>query len=267
MSSMDGRILIGCSGYSYPEWVGSFYPAGTPRGALLRRYAEHFELLEVNHTYYRMPTAAAMERLLLGTGGGVRVTVRVPRPLTAIATRDGAVVRAFVAALAPLREAGVLAAVIAEFPRGFEPAREPARHVLWLHRQLGRLPLAVEFRGGGWARPRVYDWLRRQGIALCSVDQPRLPGLFPSVPLQTGPLAYVRFHGRNTARWGQEEDPGDRHAYHYQDRELLPWKARLRELTRPCQEVLVVFHNHRDGGAPRDALRFLQLLRVADPEA
>ncbi len=263
---LDG-IRIGCSGYSYPEWIGPFYPADTPRDALLARYAAAFDLLEVHHTRYRVPTAAAMERLVRGTGGGVQLTVRAPRPLLAAGGRDEALARALREALAPLRGAGVLRAVLAEFPAGFPPVREAARHVLWLQRAVRPHPLAVEFRGGGWARPRVYDWLRRRGIALCSVDQPRLPGLFPGVPLHTGPLAYVRFHGRNTARWGPAEDPGDRHAYRYGDRELVPWVPHLRSFARAGVPVLVVFHNHRDGGAPRDACRLRELLLGRVPEA
>jgi len=204
-----------------------------------------------------------MERLVRRTRGGVRFTVRLPAVLTRGGQADPAAIRSFTEALVPLREAGVLAAALAEFPRAFEARRASALHVTWLQRQLGDLPLAVELRAGGWARPRVYEWLQRRGIALCSVDQPRLPGLFPSAALATGPLAYVRFHGRNVARWGLDEDPGDRYAYRYEDAELLPWVERVGQLARRCEEVLVVFHNHRDGEAPRAALRFLEMLQQA----
>ncbi len=257
------KLLIGCSGYSYPEWIGPFYPEGTARSRLLQRYATRFDLLELNYTYYRMPTAASMERMVQRTDGGVVFSVKANGALTHERERSEAAARAFVEALAPMVEAGVLGAVLAQFPQSFHPVKESARYVNWLQRQLGDLPLVVELRNGGWARQEVYDWLRRRGIGLCNVDQPRLPGLFPVTTTATTELGYVRFHGRNAARWYQAEDPGDRYAYRYDEAELLPWVERIRELVKRCRSVFVLFNNHRDGFAPTNAVEFGGLLRRA----
>jgi len=260
------RIVIGCSGYSYPEWIGPFYPEGTARSRLLDRYAERFDLLELNYTYYRMPNASSMERMVRRTDGGLLFSVKANGALTHERDRSEATARTFVEALAPLVEAGVLGSVLAQFPQSFHPVKDSARYVNWLRRQLGDLPLVLELRNGGWARREGFDWLRRRRIGLCNVDQPRLPGLFPATSLSTTELGYVRFHGRNAARWYQAEDPGDRYAYRYDEAELLPWVERIRELMGRCRSVFVLFNNHRDGFAPANAEQFGALLREAGLE-
>lgn len=262
--SDEAQVLIGCSGYSYPEWIRPFYPEGTARTKLLDHYASRFDLLELNYTYYRMPTAASMERMVRRTEGGLAFSVKANGALTHERERSESAARAFVEALAPMVEAGVLRAVLAQFPQSFHPTRESARYVNWLQRQLGDLPLVLELRNGGWARREVFDWLRRRGIGLCNVDQPRLPGLFPITSMATTELGYLRFHGRNAASWYQAEDPGDRYAYRYDESELLPWVERIRELVRRCRTVMVLFNNHRDGFAPANAAQLAGLLRQAD---
>jgi len=178
-------ILFGCSGYSYPEWVGPFYPDATPRSQLLEYYAARFTVLELDHTCYRMPVRSSMARLVERTGGGLVFTVRLNRSMTHDRPWDRDAIRQFADGLEPLRAAGVLGAVLAEFPRSFEATRESARYVNWMHTQLDGMPLAVEFRNGGWARQEVYEWLRRRQVAFCCVDQPRLPGLFPPTAVAT----------------------------------------------------------------------------------
>ncbi len=258
---MSHEVLVGCSGYSYPEWIGPFYPDGTPRSRLLERYCEQFDVLEVNYTYYRMPTAASMHKMVQRTGGGMSFVVKANSAMTHDRTGDDAVVQAFVEALQPLRDAGVLGAVLAQFPQSFHADRPSARYVNWLHGQLGDLPLVVELRNGGWARREVYAWLGRKGVALCNVDQPRLPALFPITSIVTSGTAYVRFHGRNAESWYQPEDPGDRYAYRYSEEELLPWVERIRQLVQRADRTFVLFNNHRDGFAPANARTFQGLLR------
>ncbi len=255
------RILVGCSGYSYPEWIGPFYPEGTPRSRLLERYAEHFDVLEINYTYYRMPSAASMERMVSRTGGGMTFVVKANGAMTHEREVNPAIVRTFVEALSPLRDAGVLGAILLQFPQSFHADRASARYVNWLNRELGELPQVIELRNGGWARPEVYAWLERKGIALCNVDQPRLPALFPITAIATSPLAYVRFHGRNADAWYQHEDPGDRYAWRYDEAELLPWVERIRELIGKGRTTFALFNNHRDGFAPANAHQFAGLLR------
>lgn len=258
---MTTEVLVGCSGYSYPEWIGPFYPDGTPRSRLLERYCEQFDVLEVNYTYYRMPTAASMHKMVQRTGGGMSFVVKAHSAMTHERTSDEAVVKAFVEALQPLRDAGVLGAVLAQFPQSFHADRPSARYVNWLQRQLGDLPLVVELRNGGWARREVYSWLGRKGMTLCNVDQPRLPALFPITSIVTTDMAYVRFHGRNAESWYQPEDPGDRYAYRYSEEELLPWVERIRQLVERADRTFVLFNNHRDGFAPANARTFQGLLR------
>ena len=84
-----------------------------------------------------------------------------------------------------------------------------------LQRDLDGLPLVVEFRNARWLKVEVFQWLRKQDIGFCCVDEPQLPNLMPPVAEATGKIAYVRFHGRNKEKWWQPEQAWERYDYSY----------------------------------------------------
>lgn len=230
------EIHIGTSGWSYPEWIGPFYPRGTGRAKLLEAYSAVFDAAEVNSTYYRLPGAKTVEGWVEKTGGRMIFAVKLPKELTHAGSPvagsadagwevDAAVERAAEAVrqcVAPLADAGALGCLLAQFPSSFHRNRENSRYLGWLRGALKEFPLVVEFRNDEWIRPEILKWLADTGTGFACVDQPRLAGLAPPFFLATGETGYVRMHGRNSANWWTGDNV-TRYEYDYSDAELNEW--------------------------------------------
>ncbi|OGO13948.1 MAG: hypothetical protein A2Y93_04510, partial [Chloroflexi bacterium RBG_13_68_17] len=161
--------------------------------------------------------------------------------------------------LSPLVESGKLATVLAQFPHSFHATAANRAYLGRLREELGDLRTVVEFRDQAWVGEETFDQLQTLGLGFCCVDEPRLPGLMPPVAKATGPVAYVRFHGRNAERWWEHEQAWERYDYTYQDDELREWIPRLQELDSQAEVTLVYTNNHYRGQSV-GTLRQLQAL-------
>ena len=266
------RIFVGTSGYSFADWVGPFYPPGTRPGDYLSWYARHFDTVEVNSTYYRVPPPDAIEKMARKTPPGFRFMVKVNQAMTHERTLEPALVGGFRAALEPLRAAGKLDGLLAQFPWGFRRTRENETHLSALRDSLAGEPLFVEFRHASWAAPDLAGWLRERRLGYCAVDEPPLEGLMPPLALVTGEDAYVRFHGRNARNWWggrpaaagggkREAGSGDRYDYDYRADELKEWVQKVRELAEKARRTYLFFNNCHAGQAARSAKLMQELLR------
>lgn len=247
-------IRVGTSGYAYDDWHPRFYPADLPPGRRLAFYAERFGCVEINSTYYRQPTPSMSARMAGSVGPEFRFTAKVYGGIThdwPHATAGD--LRRFREGLAPLAEAGLLGAVLAQFPNSFRPDKAATAHLRRLRESWPGLPVAVEFRHSAWDDPRAFALLRRRELCFCCVDQPAVEGLMPPVCEVTGQLAYLRFHGRNAARWYDHEEAWERYDYLYSAAELEPWRQRIKDLSAQADEVYVFFNNHRDAQAVQNA--------------
>jgi len=251
-------IAIGTSGFDYDDWRGAFYPAELPKTGFLEFYAEHFQALELNFSYYRMPTARQLDSMLRRTAGRVTFAVKAHRSMTHERTAGDADLGAFEQALAPLRGAGVLGAVLAQFPQSFHQTEENRGYLKRLVDRIGP-PFVAELRRADWATPPLLDWLGRIGAGFCCVDEPELEGLMPPLAAATAKPGYVRFHGRNAAKWYVHDRAEERYDYRYEDRELAAWVPKILELERKAGDVLVFFNNHFQGKAV-DAAKGLERL-------
>lgn len=262
-----GSIRVGTSGYSYAEWAeAGFYPQGTPAGQMLAFYARHFGITELNYTWYQMPKAASVERMLQLAPDSFRFTAKLTRTLThevdpgrwrgqAALYREG---------IAPLVLSGRLTALLLQFPPGF--AREPVhrRYLAELLDEFQGLPLAVEFRHASWAADRVFAELERRRATLVAVDAPALPSLFPRLDVVTNPeLFYIRFHGRNARGW-RSGDLQKQFDYDYRDEELREWTdGAIPRMAARAGQGAIFFNNHVRAQAPRNAARLIRLLGAA----
>lgn len=251
---------VGASGFSYVDWVGPFYPAGTRKGQFLEYYAEQFNALEINYTYYRLPTAGTMARLVEKSAGKLRFAVKLTDLFTHGRRYTPADVIAFGNAMEPLAEAGVLGCLLAQFPNSFRPTRPAWRYLKELVAQFKSFPLVTEFRHSTWVNDAFFDWLSEKEIGLCCVDEPRLPGLLPPLDTVTSPIGYVRFHGRNEAKWWQHDRPEERYDYRYREEELQEWVPRLQQMATKAEELYIFFNNHFEGKAPDNARELLAML-------
>ena len=260
----DKKIVCGTSGYDYPEWRGVFYPEKLPRNEFLAYYAAHFPALEVNFTFYQMPTEEHFRSMMNRSGGKMLFAVKAPQTLTHNAGSGWNVDAAlFRKALLPLVNGGVLSAVLFQFPQHFH---YEVNNRIYLNNLLSNFPgypSVVEFRHSSWFTERVYDGLnkREAGIVLC--DMPRISALPPLVPVVTGKRAYIRFHGRNAGSWYTQSavNPGNttdinsssRYRYTYTEKELEEAVPLLENLAVKAEITHVFFNNHPDGAAAVNA--------------
>jgi uncharacterized protein YecE (DUF72 family) len=228
-------ILLGTSGWDYPEWVGRVYP---PRGASdkLRYYASLFSIVEVNSTFYRLPTPTVAASWVRRTPARFRFAAKFPQSIThdlRLVGTDEELAR-FLAVLKPIREAGKFVAALLQLPPSlpFEAAT-----VRRFYESLPRdLPVAVEFREPSWLVPEAYALLREFGLAHVIVDGPHLP-----VALETtASFAYIRWHGHGSPLW---------YDYTYSRDELVAWVPRVRSLSEKVATIYGFFNNHFRGDA------------------
>ncbi|MDQ7792839.1 MAG: DUF72 domain-containing protein [bacterium] len=248
-------IVVGTAGFSYDDWHGPFYPQDLRPPDRLAYYARHFPAVEVDYTYYRMPTARTMAGMERKTPGGFRFLVKTYRGLTHEVTPDEVTTlfRQYREALAPLVDAGKLGCVLAQFPWKFKNEPASRDYLLTLREGLADLNLVVEFRNASWVEPGVLELLRREGLGFCCVDEPRLRGLMPRVALATTDLGYVRFHGRNAARWWKHDHAWERYDYLYGREELGEWLPKLRDLDSKVAITYAIFNNCHAGQAAVNA--------------
>lgn len=252
-------VLIGTSGFSYKDWVGPVYPEELSKSEWLTHYAQEFPTCELNFSYYRIPNAWTLQRMAAKVPEGFLFTVKAFRGITHEREDPGALIDEFTGSLRPLVDAGKFACVLLQFPHSFHATGANRIYLSRLSERLGEVPAVVEFRSREWISDRTFDDLRRLGLGFCCVDQPRFRNLVPPVAVATGPVAYVRFHGRNSEKWWQHEEAWERYDYTYTDEELGEWVPKIRELDAEAPLTLVYMNNHWRGQAVGTArqLRFL----------
>ena len=229
-------VRIGCSGWNYADWRGRVYPEGLGSGKWLRRYAELFDTVEVNATFYRLPKRESVARWVEQTPDGFLFAVKASRYLTHIRRLSdmGRGLRRFWEPLAPLRDSGKLGPVLWQFPGSFRRDDEKLR------RALDALPSArhcFEFRHQSWLVPEVVDLLEGQGAALAIGDDARRQLRWP----RTRSWIYLRFHYGSRGRSGN-----------YSDAELAHWHRRI-AAWRAHREVFAYFNNDWQAFAPLNA--------------
>ncbi len=254
-------IRIGTSGFSYKDWVGPFYPPDLGERDWLSFYAREFSTCELNFSYYRIPAVSTMARMAERTPPGFLFSVKAFQELTheRDVSRTDKTFRDFTASLQPLVDAQKFGCVLAQFPYSFHPTQENREYLLRLRDGLGGLATVVEFRNQGWLTGEMFDMLDELHLGFCCVDEPPLKGLMPPIARATGPVAYVRFHGRNASKWWQHAEAWERYDYLYSQAELKEWVPKIKALDAEAPLTFVYTNNHRRGQAAANA-RQLRLM-------
>jgi uncharacterized protein YecE (DUF72 family) len=234
---------IGCSGWNYAHWREVFYPKGLPESRWLAHYAERFDTVELNASFYRLPTRKAAAGWANGTPDGFLFAVKASRYLTHVKRlREVAQgVELLYERIEPLVEAGKLGPVLWQLPENFH--RDDDR----LAGALAELPEGrhcFEFRHASWFVPEVEELLRAHRVALVIGDHPKRP--FQTLT-RTANWSFVRFHV------GRGKDGN------YTPAQLREWAERVREW-REKGDVYVYFNDDWKGFAVKEALRMKELL-------
>jgi uncharacterized protein YecE (DUF72 family) len=251
-------IRLGTSGFSYDDWIGEVYPEDLPKWQWLPFYAKSFDTVELNVTYYRFPEARYVRGWIDRTPDDFLFTVKAHRSLTH--ERKNPDVQLFCDSIEPIQSAGKLACILAQFPYSFHSTAENKDYLTNLAKKLDGYPVVVEFRGHDWVNDDTFNLLRGLNLGYCCVDEPRIKGLMPPVAVVTGPLAYVRFHGRNSEKWWQHEFAWERYDYTYTEEELKEWIPKIKDLDKQAPLTLVYANNHYKGQSVDTVNKLQQLL-------
>jgi uncharacterized protein YecE (DUF72 family) len=286
-------IVVGTSSWSDPGFVEHWYPKGLAARERLPFYAERFEAVELNSSFYAIPASSTVERWAEATPDGFGFDVKVHRLLSHHAaqlkdlpadlrdqvetTDHGRVildpalrdemVRRTADAFKPLADAGKLTSYLIQLTPGFDPRQNDLDELTPLIEGLKPVPVAVEFRRRSWASPKrfegVLEFLSEHGAVFVSVDAP--PGthvpIFPSIDAVTDDvLAYMRCHGRNTEGYLKGRTVAERFDYDYSDDELTKIAERAKNLDEEAAQVHVMFNNNARDLAPKAAQRLRSIL-------
>jgi len=242
-----GRVTIGCSGWSYDSWRGVLYPEGLPAARRLSVYAERFDSVEVNATFYRLPTRKAVAGWVEQTPAGFCFAIKASRYLTHVKrlreVPDG--VERLYERIEPLVEARRLAAVLWQLPASFRCDVER------LERAVDALPAgrhAFEFRHPSWFCEDVLLLLEAHDVALVRGDDARRTLPAPPSPAS---WSYVRLHYGRRGRDGN-----------YGPKELDAWAETIAARARGGDDVLVYCNNDWCGYAPRNARGLMTRLGI-----
>ena len=255
-------VLIGTSGFSYDDWVGPVYPPDLPKQEWLSYYAQEFSTCELNFSYYRIPNARTLSQIAAKVPDGFQFSIKAYRGITHEREDPEPQMAEFSGALHPLVEQGKLACVLAQFPHSFHADQANRDYVKRLRAGLTDLPVVVEFRSREWISEQTFEELRSLDLGFCAVDQPRSRSLVPPVAVATGPIGYVRFHGRNRAKWWQHDEAWERYDYSYTEDELMEWVPKIRQLDAEAPLTLVYMNNHWRGQSVNSARQLKMLMEA-----
>lgn len=251
-------IFVGPAGWSYRDWHGKVYPSPKPRGfdelAYLARY---FDTVEVNSSFYAPIRAAQTIAWIERTSHNPRFLFTAKLLGRFTHAREAGWTREELASvrepLEPLREAGKLGALLAQFPWSFRRTAENREWLARLTDEFADLPLVAEIRHASWNTPEFFQSLRDRGVGFVNIDQPPNTGIEPT-ERATAPVAYVRLHGRNLDSWFRDDaGVNERYNYLYSAEELEPWCERALQLERVSEQVFLITNNHFEGQAVANA--------------
>jgi uncharacterized protein YecE (DUF72 family) len=257
------EILIGTSGFSFDDWVGEIYPKGIKKQDMLPYYERTlgFKTLEVNYTYYAMPSAKTMESFAKRTSRDFSFIVKAHKSMTHEKTDNmKEIYMSFKAGIEPLN--GNMKALLFQFPYMFVPSDENIDYLRSLREEFNGYGPIVEFRNAKWSDDRYLEMLKELSFGYCIVDEPKLKGLLPFSPHLTSDTGYFRFHGRNKSWFNQPLEV--RYDYLYSESELRQFVAPVRDIARKASTTYVFFNNCHAGKAVKNALMMIEILKGSE---
>jgi uncharacterized protein YecE (DUF72 family) len=281
---MAGPIRVGVCSWADETLTKIWYPKGIKSGEeRLRYYAERFDVVEANSTYYRLPDRQMVENWAERTPPGFTMHVKafgvmtrhpvkvdqlppdlrdVPTDARGRVDRPPREYRAevfarFHDALEPLRSTGKLGGILMQFPPYIVPRAQSLEYLEWSQEQLRGDEMLVEFRHASWLdeehRADTLRFLEEHGMTYVVVDAPQTGGknVLPTLVAATSETGYVRFHGRNAQTWNKRTgSAAERFDYLYSQDELREWVPRLKELAAESQAAYAMFNNNGRSAMP-----------------
>ena len=259
-------IRVGPAGWSYPDWEGRIYPRSKPRGFHpLPILARTFQTVEINSTFYALPRSQHASRWakLVEEHTDFRFIVKLHRSFSHEPPPDDLAVwersaEAFRAGIAPLERRSRLSGLLVQFPSSFAFGPLQVRRLGRIRSLFRSVPLIVELRHRSWFEHEALDTVRGLSYSLAYIDLPPAWNHPPDWHPPTGPVGYVRLHGRNARHWfDAKAGRDDRYDYLYDSEELSGISARTRRVAAQHDETFVITNNHFSGKAVANAVELL----------
>jgi uncharacterized protein YecE (DUF72 family) len=269
------EIRVGPAGWSYDDWAGIVYPAHRPHEFHEATYlAEFFDTIEINTSFYQPLRSKFAEQWIERVAANPRFVFTAK--LWHRFTHEGGATpedeRAVRAGFDPLARAGILGAVLMQFPFSFHRTPENIQYLKQLFERFGDYPLAIEVRHSTWNDKEFFAMLHERGVGFCNIDQPVIGRSMKPTERSTARVGYIRMHGRRYDTWFSDDPtspPAERYNYLYNEEELEPWAERIRHVAKHTDSVFVITNNHYQGKAIVNALQLIRLLsgkKVKVPE-
>jgi uncharacterized protein YecE (DUF72 family) len=292
--SETGKILVGTASWSDPGFVQRWYPKKMPASERLGWYAQHFQMVEVNSTFYCVPEPRMVERWCAATPADFTFDVKLhqlfsfhstpakllPPDLQRCAETDArgnakstpdlqeSLLKTFLRAASIFHDAGKLGVFLLQLSPAFSPRKHELGELERLIKMLSDYDLAIEFRNRNWATgdqlQATIDFLQKHHAIFVNVDAP-VSDHFMVMPsdvdeVTNSKVAYLRLHGRNAKGYITGKTVAARFDYDYGENEIAEVAQRSRKLAKEARELHVIFNNNNLDYAPKAALRLRKAL-------
>lgn len=240
-----GKVYIGTSGYNYKHWKEIFYPLGVPQREWLTYFAQQFDTIEINATFYRHFSRLVFEKWRISTPEGFVFSIKGPRLITHVRRLHNVEdeLKRFFESVTGLEKK--LAVILWQFPYSFYNTELNKKRLDEFIRLLpSDTAYALEMRHNSWFKDEFFDYLNKNRISFVANDTTA----FPTIQKVTGPVAYIRFHG-----------PGRLYASGYGEKQLRFWAEKIGEY-RKNRVVYCYFNNDAEGYALKNALDLRKLI-------
>ena len=279
------KVRIGTAGWAYKDWEGIFFPPGMRQRRVhpLEYLARFFDTMEINTSFYgplRPEVVKLWCRRVAAVNPDFLFTAKLYRafthsPLSIMEPTSAASIRPTDEDEVKTREGldalageGKLGALLIQFPVSFKNTSLNREYLDRLVRQFIEYPCVVEVRDSTWDNPDTLASFAHKNVGFCNIDQPVIGKSLAPTEHVTGPIGYVRLHGRNYDEWFDSDNRNDRYNYLYSERELVEWKGKIENVAQKAQTTFVITNNHFESKAGVNALELKAMVtgkRVTAP--
>lgn len=267
------KYHIGTAGWSYKDWVPSFYPKNQSAGFdWLQFYSHYFNCVEVNSTYYAYIGPKVVEGWIrkISDSDDFLFTIKLHQDFTHKKDFDQQKIKVVSYNLDTLAKAERLGGLLIQFPYSFSFDNSTADYIRKLKDIFQTFNCFVEVRHKSWLKKEALEMFKKLNLTYCTIDQPQIGEAIPFEPIITNNKAYLRFHGRNVKAWlksinnfGKQQsytEQSERYKYLYSPGELVEIDQKIKSIQEKVKEIYVIMNNHPQGDAIANAFELIHLL-------
>ena len=271
------KFYIGTAGWSYKDWVPSFYPKNqSGRFDWLQLYSHYFNCVEVNSTYYAYINPRIVEGWIrkVSDSDNFIFDVKLHQDFTHKRNLNEQNIKAVRYNLDILSKAERLGGLLIQFPYSFVFDDSSIKYLQRIRDTFPNYSCFVEVRHSSWKNKKAMDFFKEANLTFCTIDQPQIGQAIPFEPIITNDKAYIRFHGRNEEAWKKSinqfgkkqtyEEQSERYKYLYSPGELIEIEQKIKSVQEKVKEVHVIMNNHPHGDAVANAFELIHLLEQKD---